>query len=69
MAKNKSITITTSWGDEIVCIKDTPLKIGLTRNGNRMGGIYYLEIPHKDDKEGILEFINEVEVWMIDNEF
>ena len=69
MAKNKSITITTSWDDKIVCTRETKLKIGLVRDGNRMGAIYYSEIPHKDDNAGLLEFINEIEDWMVDNEF
>ena len=63
----KKITVITSWDDEIVCTKESLARIGLVRDGERMGSIMVDEFPHKDDDKGFLKFITKIEDWMIDN--
>jgi len=69
----KSIRIWTTWDDQIDCTEFTNVNpsfsgIKLTRDADEhLGSIVGVNLPHKDDVGGMIDLIDAVETWMIDN--
>lgn len=66
-----------AFGDKIECrdffdIVGTSTEISgveLTRDGERLGTMIGVSIPDISDQDEVNEFRDEVECWLIDNEF
>ena len=68
------ITVVTNYNEIIECRSFTDVDpdisgVELSRSGNRLGSMINVSIPDENDIDAMAHFKEEVEEWIIDNEY